>query len=152
MKLYYFLGRLLRPFGLAGLWAFSHLTRMPRVRIVVRNEHNEILLVKSWLGGDEWGFPGGGVGRRELPEAAACRELEEETGLAVTKNNLEFIGVIHSWGHDEMIYSLQTSSNSLPVKPPSPFEIQEAAWFSIDTLPRLGTLAKEITEKVVVNR
>jgi len=29
----------------------------------------------------EWGFPGGGVGPGETPEAAARRELAEETGL-----------------------------------------------------------------------
>ncbi len=29
----------------------------------------------------EWNFPGGGVGRGETPEAAARRELAEETGI-----------------------------------------------------------------------
>jgi 8-oxo-dGTP pyrophosphatase MutT (NUDIX family) len=40
-----------------------------------------VLLVRSSYRG-EWNFPGGGIRRGETPEAAAQRELAEETGLA----------------------------------------------------------------------
>jgi 8-oxo-dGTP pyrophosphatase MutT (NUDIX family) len=57
----------------------------------VRRPSHQGAVVAVWHGGrllllrhsyrDVLGFPGGGVGRRETPEAAARRELVEELGL-----------------------------------------------------------------------
>jgi 8-oxo-dGTP diphosphatase len=43
---------------------------------------------------EKWGFPGGHVERGETPEAAAYRELEEETGLVVRQGGLAHIARI----------------------------------------------------------
>ena len=50
---------------------------------VLRKDGNEILLVKHrWRDGSaSWILPGGGLLPGELPEIAALRELQEETGL-----------------------------------------------------------------------
>ena len=50
---------------------------------VIRNEGTEILLVKHlWRDGTtSWILPGGALLPDEEPEAAALRELDEETGL-----------------------------------------------------------------------
>jgi 8-oxo-dGTP pyrophosphatase MutT (NUDIX family) len=41
---------------------------------------------------EKWGFPGGHVEPGETPEAAAYRELEEETGVALPRGTLEPVG------------------------------------------------------------
>lgn len=39
-----------------------------------------------------WGFPGGGVEEGETYEQAACRELEEETGVRLQAGTLGLLG------------------------------------------------------------
>ena len=53
------------------------------VRAAVFDDRNRVLLIKhTYVGG--WHFPGGGVEPRETVEAALARELEEESGIALT--------------------------------------------------------------------
>lgn len=49
--------------------------------VVVQNDSDEILLVRQRYGYHFYGLPGGKVESGEEPEAAAVRELFEETGL-----------------------------------------------------------------------
>lgn len=46
--------------------------------VIVRR--SRVLLVRAW-DEDKWQLPGGALKRREKPREAACREVEEETGL-----------------------------------------------------------------------
>lgn len=52
----------------------------------------QMLLIRTSYGPAGWGFPGGGIGRNETPDAAAIRELREETQCRIT--NLRCIEVI----------------------------------------------------------
>ncbi|CAG8828340.1 10215_t:CDS:2, partial [Racocetra persica] len=55
--------------------------RLPQsVRVIIQNEKGEFLLVKDKWG---WNFPGGKIEPGEMPEAAACREVFEETNLTI---------------------------------------------------------------------
>lgn len=148
MKLYYLIGRLLSPFGIAGLHLYSYLTRTARTRVVVQNERGEVLLVQTWLGGGKWGLPGGGTERGEAPEKAALRELKEETGIVAHQSALRLFDTVMSAGHKEIVFLLTVSSDTLPKRLPNQFEIKEAGWFSFDDLPRLESLAATIIATV----
>jgi len=58
--------------------------------VIVENEKGEILLQQR-TDNACWGYAGGSVELYEKVESAACRELEEETGLVAEE--LELLGV-----------------------------------------------------------
>lgn len=65
-------------------------------RVLAFDEAGRILLIRHSYGSDNWMLPGGGIGRREDPLAAAAREFSEETGcdliaarvLTITEDSL----------------------------------------------------------------
>ncbi len=152
MKLYYFLGRLLNVPLAIGFNVYCMLTGNPRVRVIVKNQDKDILLVQSWTSSDEWGFPGGGVDRGESYKAAACRELREETGITISEDQLASVGKIHTWGHDEFIFMTTCANCRLPEELPHRYEIKAADWFASTSLPKLGRLARQIAIKVDTNQ
>jgi 8-oxo-dGTP diphosphatase len=64
--------------------------------VVLRNKEGSMLLLKRDISSrwapEKWGFPGGKIDEGETPQAAAARELKEETTLSV--NSLERVGTI----------------------------------------------------------
>lgn len=148
MTLYYFIGRLLSFPASIGLTFFSLLTGTDRVRVVVFNESGELLLLKTWLGGNKWALPGGGVHRRENESSAARRELAEETGISVPDSSLTYLFSLRSALHDEKVFQLQTTKSSLPIQLPRSYEVEEAKWFSLDALPKTDALTKQILSRM----
>jgi len=65
-----------------------YLAGSQRSRIVVFSE-NYILVLKAWLGDGKWTLPGGGINPSEPIIDGVLRELREETGLQLEKNNLK---------------------------------------------------------------
>ena len=152
MRLYYFLGNLLRPFSIVGLNVYSYITRRPRVRLIVQNEKKEVLLVQSWLGGKSWGLPGGGVERGEDSMNAAVRELREETTIAARIEALIPICNLPHARHEEIVFSLTVPASSLPEQITPGFEIKDAQWFSMSELPHLEPLARKVIDQVTNSR
>lgn len=82
-----------------GIWSFVSRNKNPELGKLVTNavvivatvnrpEGKRLLISKEYrfpIGGYEWGFSAGLMDKNETPEAAAKRELFEETGLTVTK-------------------------------------------------------------------
>lgn len=151
MRAYYFLGRILGPFMILAMYIYSYIFRTPRARIVLENEGGEILLVLSWLSGDKWGFPGGGVGRNEESAEAAVRELKEEVGIVLDVNSIKPFMSFHCRGHEEAAFLGRVQKAGIPKDLPHKFEIKDAGWFSLDELPKLDSPAQRIADEVAKN-
>jgi 8-oxo-dGTP diphosphatase len=101
---------------------------------VIFDTNQRILLVRQGDSRRQWELPGGKVKKREALNDAIVREVHEETGLAVTPEQL--LGIFYI--RDENIYDflvicrLQDPTS----KPrPSPPEIIHCAFFPLDRLP-----------------
>ena len=147
MKAYYFLGVLVSPLAILSLNICSRVFGTSRTRIILTNEHGEVLLLQTWLSGSKWGFPGGGMKRGESSSVAASRELYEETGIVVSKEDMVLKVAFTASGHQEIVFYAVTSS-SLPVQLPNRFEVKAARWFSLDVLPLLEPLAIQVLARV----
>lgn len=105
------------------------------VKVLVRNERGEILLVKP-VYASTWQIPGGGVERYEHPQRAGAREILEETGLKIAESSLAledvFIGK-HEGKSDCVILYSAPVQDQLPLADGK--EIASATFFSPDTLP-----------------
>ena len=101
--------------------------------IVAFDETGRVLLVRHSYGRPVWVFPGGGVGRREDPAAAAAREFREE--LACELTDLVPLGpceIEESGSHDERhVFAARLAG----VPAPDQREIVAAALFEPDALP-----------------
>ncbi len=103
------------------------------VSVIVTNLGGDVLLLKHSYGPDEWGLPGGGLGRREDPLEAARRELREEIGIAIAR--LEPVGTLD----EELSGSPHTAHIFTGVcdRQPRPDrrEVVEARFFPSHSLP-----------------
>ncbi len=110
------------------------------VRLLVENEKGEVLLVRHTYV-DGWYLPGGGVERGETAEAAARKELLEETGFKVGEN-LILLGVYKNLSASKRDHVLlfRVLDWTEAVKFSSNKEIAEIGFFARDALPK-GTTA-----------
>jgi 8-oxo-dGTP diphosphatase len=76
-------------FRLLRLWWF--IARPQHTGANVALWHNGRLLVVRHSYTRGYSLPGGGVGRREIPVEAACRELREELGMSVDPEELTHV-------------------------------------------------------------
>lgn len=129
--------RAVEPLTRPLFFAWSRFSRAKTlgVRVLVVDEgRGGVLLVKhTYLPG--WWLPGGGVDRGETAEAAAIRELREETGL-VADSRPRLIS-LHSNerffpGDHVALYRVDQVSGDLG--PPSG-EIEQARFWPLDALP-----------------
>lgn len=120
------------------MWIFLKFGR--RTRAIVEHD-GRILVLKSWLGNDEWLLPGGGVRLGERPLDGLIREVKEETGLELDPKGLRYIGSGQTknkglkFSYEAFYVALQNPS---PVKP-RPLEIVEIAWKSPGDLDKTNS-------------
>ena len=118
----------------ARFWRLVPLTTVG-VKVIVVDPDGRVLLVRTryhqW-----WALPGGGVHRRETPEAAAVRELREETGIRVEPGALSFGGLLSNFREGKSDYIVvYTASLPRAIMPEPGIEIADARWFAPDDAP-----------------
>jgi ADP-ribose pyrophosphatase YjhB (NUDIX family) len=90
-------------------------------------------MLRHHYGPDHWALPGGGIGRNELPELAARRELREEVGIDA--GELKFVAVIEEEisGSQHSCHLFTAICDQHPVADGR--EIAEAKFFPAHSLP-----------------
>lgn len=105
----------------------------------------DVVLIATDRGG-RWGLPKGHVNRGETAEAAASREISEETGLNGTV--VRHLATIEYWFragsariHKYVDLFLLRYDSGEPV--PQLGEVDDARWFALDEALRLVSFAQE---------
>lgn len=110
-----------------------------RVRVVVLNERQEILLVRSWFGHQRWSLPGGGIRRREPPIEAAIRETFEETGVRIAPDHIKPLGQFKNGDSNAPFtvdcYTAHVSSQPAYIAARQRLEMLDVSWFPLAALP-----------------
>ena len=115
------------------------------VRVIALHGTDVLMVRPSYLKNARWTFPGGGIKKRETLEQAAVREVKEETDVLV--ENVRYVAPLVStkeYKVDQIsIASAEAATKTVP-QPHDILEIAEAGWFSLDALPPMGPIAKNI--------
>ena len=115
-------------------WTSFRTSSIQGVRIILVKDRS-VVLVTHWYAPWTWTLPGGGVNKNETPEAAAIREVKEETGFDVKSLAGEIGKYKGTWGRGDMVMVFYTGDfeGSLALTPN--IEIMGRSWFDIDNLP-----------------
>ena len=114
-----------------------YLNSVPVVAMVALRE-DRVLLIKRAVEPrkGEWALPSGFLRLEELPERAAVRELEEETGLTGTPGRL--LGIYQEKGsHYPSILTLAYRMDDLQGEPRAGDDAEEVKFFRRDEIPPL---------------
>lgn len=116
-----------------------YMRRQRRVRVLVLNEKDEVLLVRSWFGHQRWSLPGGGIRRTETPAVAGAREVFEETGVTIDERHVSYLGEFQN-GDSSAPFIVDCQVIKIEKQPAHiaarrRLEMLDVAWFSMEHLP-----------------
>lgn len=111
-----------------------------RVRVLVLNNKDEVLLTRSWFGFQRWSLPGGGIRRREFPLAAAMREVHEETGVVLQLHRLKSLGKFENGDSAApfIVDCYVARIDKQPARIPARYRLEmlDVAWFPLRDIPK----------------
>lgn len=116
-----------------ALWLMLRFSNRTRGLIVFGDK---IVVVKPWLSNGRWGLPGGGAHHSEDSLAALIREVEEEVGLSLSKQNCKKVGN-KTYKQNGLSFRYQLFVIKLSDQPKlraQRSEIGEAQWIAINEL------------------
>lgn len=115
------------------------------VAVIITNRQGKVLLLEHLLRpGSGWGIPGGFIEHGEQPEAAARREIREETGIELENIRMLRLHTINR--HIEFMFRAE-SDDTAQVKSR---EIISLGWFAVDEMPaEMSGAQKVLVEKVL---
>jgi 8-oxo-dGTP pyrophosphatase MutT (NUDIX family) len=118
-------------------------------KVMVFNPNGALLLIRNSYGRTHlWVLPGGGIGRRETPEAAGAREVMEEVGLAVTHLTRVSEHFNGDEGKRDTIYLFTARGDGTPGI--DNLEVEEARFFPMAALPE--TISKATLRRIAEHR
>jgi ADP-ribose pyrophosphatase YjhB (NUDIX family) len=91
-----------------------------------------LLLKHRFRPGTGWGMPGGFMQEGEQPDETLRRELREEVGLEVEKLELLITRAFKVPRQVEIVFTARAIGDINQLN----YEIQNAAWFPLNELPR----------------
>jgi len=107
-------------------------------KVLLGKRHEDPEKADSELHGEgTWTMPGGKLEFKEDLKDAACREVLEETGIKIIKENLKFISLTNDIVEDAHFITVGFLCEEFEGEPKvmEPDEITEWKWSSLDELP-----------------
>ena len=108
-----------------------YLNRSERARVLIVFG-DEVLVLKSWLGINKWALAGGGLHRGEAPIDAVRREVQEEIGVVLEKQSLQYLfSAPYSYhGFRYPCHYFATKFDRRPAVELQAFEVVDYAWMN----------------------
>ena len=110
---------------------------------IVMTRDNQVLLIqrRNEPCQGQWAFPGGFMNIDETAEAAAVRELQEETGITLSETDVFQVGAYTAVDRDpreRVITIAYLAEIDAPVPVKGSDDAARAQWFPLDALPPLA--------------
>jgi 8-oxo-dGTP pyrophosphatase MutT (NUDIX family) len=102
-------------------------------RVLAFDAAGRVMLIRHSYGSGNWMLPGGGIGRREDPLAAALRELREEAGCALAQARVLAVVEEPLYGTINHVHVITGLVEGVPQGDGR--EVIELAFFAPDAMP-----------------
>lgn len=114
---------------------YERLLNRDTVIVSLYDQYRRFLMIKQSYS-EFWTLPGGILKRGEEPKDGAVRELKEETGLEIAKENLSYVGYLpqNRYGARMHIFSSHFDSSSVSRIIIKTAEIEQAALICVQDL------------------